>query len=220
MAAFNCCLSYLFLGPSASSNANLKVFAAAPQPRTRTPSSSFEAQVCVRNQQDSNAINQGLLRELRSTFVYEDRLTDIRTFKKLGARTMDDIKMAASRIGVVLTVQNTEGGGVGHDDMLDKQHAYHQKQESREHKTPGGLPSASKRLRIPTYWKVCQDNLFKDLAQFLRDHRTYGKLYTMGSEETKEINTLIQKTWVQSLVGAGKDARNMNHRGVKGPTGN
>ncbi|KAL8570312.1 hypothetical protein ACOMHN_011333 [Nucella lapillus] len=206
---------------------NLKVFAAAPQPRTRTPSSSFEAQVCVRNQQDFNAIKQGLLRELRSTFVYEDRLTDIRTFKKLGARTMDDIKTAALRIGVVLTVQNTGGRETlvvrgqreGVLDMMmqikDKQHAYHQKQESREHKTPGGLPSASKRLRLPTYWKVCQDNLFKDLAQFLRDHRTYGKLYTMGSEETKEINTLIQKTWVQNLVGAGKDARNLNHKGVK-----
>ena len=65
--------------------------------------------MCLGNSQDLTAVRSGLLQELRSTFVCEDIVDDMRTFGKLGPKTMDEIKSIALKKDVVLSVQPRGG---------------------------------------------------------------------------------------------------------------
>ena len=74
-----------------------------------TSSDNFEAYLCLRNSQDFSSVRSGLLRELKSTFVCEGTVEDMKTFGKLGDKTVEEVKSVALKKDVVLSVQSRGG---------------------------------------------------------------------------------------------------------------
>ena len=86
--------------------------AAVPQSPLKTAAKTangFVAQVCVQNPQQLQAVKTHMLRELRTTFIHEDKITDMKTFRKLGRSAMEEIKTAALKRDVVLSVVSAGG---------------------------------------------------------------------------------------------------------------
>ncbi|XP_070198588.1 uncharacterized protein [Littorina saxatilis] len=199
------------------------------------PSNRFEARLCLQQPQHFQAVKTALCQELKSTFIFEDRVEDTKTFKKLRTSSFDDIKAIAARKDVVLDFQTrgskevlvARGQKVSVMEVMgnikDKIHAQlaHQAQRSdtKDHRLSlGTLPSESDRKKLPSYWTICQKGLFKSFDQWLRKKINSGNLYpvTQGSSsEYTEIINLITNTWDQRFVGAGKDARNLSHRAIQ-----
>ena len=74
-----------------------------------TSSDNFEAYMCLHNSQDFNSVRSGLLQELKSTFVCEGTVEDMKTFGKLGDKTVEEVKSVALKKDVVLSVQSRGG---------------------------------------------------------------------------------------------------------------
>lgn len=194
-------------------------------------SGKFEALICTRQPADCHdIIKVKLMQILQETFLYTDSsIRDCTNFRKLNSAAIDEIKRAAAKNNVVLTMHVKESGlhVCGEKACVKEVVAlissklleYMAMQESAadDHRKRLGLPVDTD--KIPSYWKSFKKTPSRRGDAYLHSHK---KQLNSGSElkdvtgaERKAVEQLVMVTWQSNLVGAGADARSLGHMGIK-----